>query len=80
MPTGGKGTGVDKFGVSGEGAEVLPGGGGPQFHRAFPRAAQNGGAIGGKRAGHDRGVMSSERVQQLEGRRVVEHQIGLTSD
>ena len=80
MATAGKGTGADKFGVPGEGAEVLPGGGGPQFHRAVVRAAQNGGAIGGKGAEHDCVTMSSERVLQLEGRRVVEHQIVLTSN
>ena len=53
MPTGGKGTGADKVGMSGEGAEVLPGAGGPQFHRAVERTAQDGGAIGGKGAGHE---------------------------
>ena len=80
MPTGGKGTGADTAGVSGEGAEVLPGAGGPQFHRAVERTAQDGGAIGGKGAGHDKVTMSSQRVLQLEGRRVVEHQIFLTSN
>ena len=53
MATAGKGTGGNAIGVSSEGAEVLPGGGGPQFHRTVERAAQNGGAIGGKGAGHD---------------------------
>ena len=80
MPTGGKGTGADISGVSGEGAEVLPGGGGPQFHRAVPRAAQDDGTIGGKGAGRDLVPMSSERVLQLEGRRVVERQIVTTSN
>ena len=65
MSTGGKGTGADTSGVSGEGAEVLPGGGGPQFHRAVERAAQNGGAIGGKGAGHDCVTMSSACPFQL---------------
>ena len=60
MATGGKGAGEDHFGMPVESPKALPSGGGPQFHRAVFRAAQNGGAIGSKGAGKDCVAMSSE--------------------
>jgi hypothetical protein len=60
MATGGKGAGDDNVGMPVESPKALPSGGGPQFHRAVLRAAQNGGAIGSKGAGSDCVAMSSE--------------------
>ena len=53
MATGGKGAGDDSVGMPVESPKTLPGGGGPQFHRAVFRAAQNGDgdATGGEEAG-----------------------------
>ena len=62
MATWGKGAGEDSAGVPGEGAETLPGSGGPQVHRVVVRAAQHGCAIGRKGAGFNYVAMHSERV------------------